>query len=193
MKAIKATLLATMMVTSLSSMASDGNISDVGFPAKLFSDRGCSESYYKKARKTNRIMGATLGGAAILASAAIPPLAVVMTIGGIGMVGDAAFDTAHGQWDDDVQKTFKIKPVDETYPRIIYPIARQFFDSLNTIEFASMLEQEENSDILDYTKVYIRATALAAQEKGKLNHVKLYLKSESCCTILELIKPFVLY
>jgi len=101
-----------------------------------------------------------------LASAGSAPLSFVFVLGGIGMAADAGFDLAHKQWDDKVQEKFKMKANNETYPRVLYPIARGYFDALNTIEFSNMLKTE--TDEMEYAKIYIRSSVLAGQEKEKL-------------------------
>lgn len=136
----------------------------------LYTDQGCSEIYYKKAKRMNRIVGATIGGASIVVST-VMPLGWIFAIGGVGAIGESAFDLGHEKFNKQFQQNFKVKSVIEKKPLIRYPIARQFFDALNTLEFAKAFKNS-SSDNAEYIKMYVRASALSTKLKPEYKSCK---------------------
>lgn len=154
------------------------SISSIGFTQEnsiklsndLYTDNGCSKHYYKRAKKLNRIMGATIGGASIAVST-VMPLGWIFTLGGLGAIGESAFDLGHEKFNKEFQKNFNVKSVIEKKPTVRYPLARQYFDTLNTLEFAKALKSN-SSDITEYIKIYIRSAALSTQVKDQYKTCK---------------------
>ena len=147
---------ACIMSISTMALAQDNSIV---LSKSLYTDQGCSKAYYKKAKKVNRVLGATIGGASI-ALATVLPFGWIFALGGIGAVGESAFDLGHEKFNKQFQANFNVKSVIEKKPLVRYPGARQFFDSLNTLEFAKALKNS-TSDTSEYIKIYVRATALS--------------------------------
>lgn len=142
----------------------------LSFNKSLYTESGCAKSYYRKAKATNRIMGATLGGASIALST-VMPLGWVFALGGIGAVGESAFDLGHEKFNQQFQANFKVKSVIEKKPLVRYPMARQYFDILNSLELAKVLKNN-NTDLTEYLKIYIRSSALTAQVKEAYKECK---------------------
>lgn len=161
----KLTLGLCLLTLSTSSFAQEVSLNE-----KLYTDQGCAPSYYKKAKATNRLMGATIGGASIAASS-ILPFGWIFVLGGMGAIGESAYDLGHEKFDQFFQENFKVKSVIETKPPVRYPLARQYFDTLNTLEFAKALK-DNASDIAEYLKIYIRSSALASKLKPQYKECK---------------------
>lgn len=160
-------LSACIMSISSMALAQDNSIS---LSKNLYTDQGCSEAYYKKAKKVNRFMGVTVGGTSI-ALATVLPFGWVFALGGIGAVGESAFDLGHEKFNKQFQANFNVKSVIEKKPLVRYPGARQFFDNLNTLEFAKALKNS-TSDTSEYIKIYVRATALSTLLKEEYKGCK---------------------
>lgn len=142
---------------------------------KLYTDGGCAKSYFKKAKKVNQIVGLSIGGTSIAASAALP-FAWIFTLGGLGAAGESLFDLGHEKNNKKYKETFKTKNYEEKTPIIRYPIALGYFDILNTIELAKKLKSE-NDDIYEYLKMYIRASALSQFSKQEYKTCKKLARS----------------
>lgn len=156
-------------ILSISSMALAQDNS-IGISKNLYTEQGCSHAYYKRAKKVNRIMGVTIGATSI-AFSTVMPLGLIFTLGGIGAIGESAFDLGHEKFNKQFQQNFHVKSVIEKKPLIRYPMARQFFDSLNTLEFAKALKNN-TSDTAEYIKIYIRAGALSTLLKEQYKTCK---------------------
>lgn len=137
---------------------------------KLYTDGGCAKSYFNKAKKVNRLVGLSIGGASIAASAALP-FAWIFTLGGLGAAGESLLDIGHEKNNEKFKKTLKTKNYVEKTPIIRYPIALGYFDILNTIELAKKLKNE-NDDVYEYLKMYIRASALSQFSKQEYKMCK---------------------
>lgn len=122
----------------------------------LYTDGGCSESYFKKAKKINRLVGLGIGGASIAVST-IMPLGWIFVLGGLGTIGESAFDFGHEKLNKQYKTNLKTKDFKEKKPLVRYPIARNYFDILNTIELAKTLNNN-TSDTAEFLKMYVRAS-----------------------------------
>jgi hypothetical protein len=131
------------------------------FPKDLYTLDGCSETYYLKAKKTNRLMGVGVGAAAITASTIIP-FGWVFMLGGMGAIAESGFDLGHQKFNEEFKNELKIKDIKEKKPIVLYPVARNYFDILNTLELAKSL-QNNSTDIAEYIKIYLRSAALTGQ------------------------------
>lgn len=139
-----------IQLTSFSSFANN----EVSFPQSMYSENGCSEVYFQKARRVNKTVGFTLGGLGLISSA-VMPLAPIFFIGGLGAAGE----TAYTYLEEKEDPTIKDKA-----PRIRYPIARQYFDIVNTLELNKIIEANKDQDVATYIKLYMESIVLAAKE-----------------------------
>jgi hypothetical protein len=150
MKTKTLTLLASIILQSIS-VSSIAN-EPLSFPKPMYTDGACSEVYFKKGKRVNRVMGITLGAATAVSSIAMP-LAPIFFLGGIAIAGETGYSYIEER--DKPEKKSK-------EPRIRYPIAKQYFDITNTIELNKILNKNPNSDLNDYIKLYIESVVLSA-------------------------------
>ncbi len=147
------------------------------FPAPLVTSvEGCAETYHRKAKNLNRIIGYSAGGALLVAgTAASGGIAAIMTLGGLGLGGTIGYDHASERFDTYLDAKFGLigyKSVLERKPVVIMPGAKQYFDLLNTIEYAR-LNKEVGEDLdLDILNNYIKSIVLAGYEVDKVKACK---------------------
>ncbi len=117
------------------------------FPTYMYTEKGCSQSYFEKARKTNKIVGFGAGAVGIIGST-VMPLSAVFLIGGLG----AAAETGYTYLEES-EKPDKKKMA----PRVRYPIARQYYDINNTLELNKIIKQNKSNDLAAYIPMYMDA------------------------------------
>lgn len=181
---MKTKFAALLMVFQLTTSLSFAN-ENIGFQTSMYSQGGCSETYFKKAKKVNRTVGFALGGASILSSTFMP-LAPIFFLGGLGAAGETGY--SYIEENQDASKVDKA-------PRIRYPIARQYFDILNTLELNKILNANSDLDIATYIKLYMESTVLASYETEQYKDCKVNakLKGVSRSEIKEVEKNITSY
>jgi hypothetical protein len=139
----KILLALTMSLTASAALAQSS-----GFPKYMFSKKGCSESYFKKGRSLNKVMGFSAGAVGIIGSTILPGSALFL-IGGLGAAGETGY--TYIEENEEVNKK-------KMAPRVRYPFARQYFDITNALELNKIIEQnKEDEEISEYIPMYIDA------------------------------------
>ncbi len=134
----------------------------VGFPKYMYSKDGCSKTYFEKARKLNKIMGFSLGGAGLIASSFMP-FSALFVIGGLG----SAAETGYTYIEESEDKNKKIMA-----PRVRYPLARQYFDITNTLELTKIVHNSDSGDLSDIIPMYFDSLTNSKKAKSQYKECK---------------------
>lgn len=166
----KKLLIIIFLISSFSGFSQSKN-----FPKNMYSEGGCSKSYFEKARKMNKTMGFSIGGAAIIGSTILPGSALLV-LGGVGTAGETSYSYLEEK---------EIKDKRKQAPRVRYPLARQYFDIANALELNKIINiNKEEQEISEYIPMYIdslfpsKATKSAYKECKSLAKLQGLSKSE---------------
>jgi len=151
---MKKTIMSGLLLTLISHSAFAQQ--KASFPKYMFSEKGCSESYFQKARKTNKIVGFGAGAFGIV-GATIFPLSAVFLIGGLATAGE----TGYTYLEESEQANKK-----KMAPRVRYPIARQYYDINNALELNKIIKSNQANDLAQYIPMYMDAI-LNSQKANK--------------------------
>lgn len=145
---------------------------DFTFPNLLYTEDGCSKEYFEKARRLNQIMGAGAGVASIGASIAGAPLSFFLVTGGIASVGNSALELAREKLPEEHRTNLNMRSSRSAKPRVRFPIAINFYDMMNTLEYMKLRTASPNSVTASYIDSYIRANAIAGLSKDDMKSCK---------------------
>ena len=146
---MKKLILSTLLLSTITHQAIAQ--SSVSFPNLMYSSEGCSETYFKKGRKLNKIMGFTAGAVGVISSTFMP-LSAIFILGGLGVAGETGYS-----YIEENENPSKKKMA----PRIRYPFARQYFDITNTLELNKIINKDFTVAQIDkYMGEYIKDRAI---------------------------------
>jgi hypothetical protein len=133
------------------------------FPKSMYTETGCSEAYFNKARSLNKILGFSTGALGI-AGATVLPGSALLLLGGISAAGETGYTYLEEHEDADKKKMA---------PRVRYPFARQYYDITNALELNKIIEQnKQDEEISEYIPMYIDSLFISKQAQADYKECK---------------------
>jgi len=163
---MKKLILSTLLLSTITHQAIAQ--SSVSFPNLMYSSEGCSETYFKKGRKLNKIMGFTAGAVGVISSTFMP-LSAIFILGGLGVAGETGYS-----YIEENENPSKKKMA----PRIRYPFARQYFDITNTLELNKIINKDKDAEVSEYIPMYMDAIINAKKVQPQYKECKSIAKLE---------------
>ncbi|MBL7713997.1 MAG: hypothetical protein JNL01_00930 [Bdellovibrionales bacterium] len=129
----------------------------------------CSKSYFEKAKRLNRNLG--LGGSVVTLGGGIAGLGALAVIGGIVGLGYEGYDFVTDWKEGEVIAGVQIpNGYDERLPMVRLPLATNYFDTMNLLNFATVRQDASlgQSDDATVTSMLVYSAALAGFESKKV-------------------------